>query len=495
MADPKRFDQLINGKWVSSSDASTIESENPYTGRTWAVVPKSTKADAEAAIGAADDAFRTGPWKQMTASDRGKCLLRLADLVLKNCESLSEAETADNGKLIVEMSTQVQYLAEWFRYFGGLADKIEGRVLPIDKVGMFTYTRLVPLGVVTAITPWNSPLLLATWKLAPALAAGNTVVWKPSEFSSVSALLFGRLFAEAGFPDGVVNIVTGYGHEIGDTLVSHPKVAKVAFTGGDSTGQRVYERAAREIKEVTLELGGKSANIVFADADLDNAVRGVISGIFAASGQTCIAGSRALVQRSVYDEFVTKLVSFAQTAKIGDPALKQTQVGPITTDAQFEKILDYVSIARAEGATCALGGKVAHGKHLGAGRFVEPTIFTEVSPDMRIAQEEVFGPVLAIIPFETEEDAVKIANGTQYGLAAGIWTSSLQRALDLPEQLEAGTVWVNTYRAVSFMAPFGGFKRSGIGRENGMEAINQYLQTQTVWIDTTGETANPFVVR
>ncbi len=495
MTDQERFDQLIDGKWVPSSDGGTIESENPYTGRTWATVPKSTKSDVEAAISAADAAYRRGPWKDMTASDRGKCLLRLADLILENCDRLSDAETADNGKLIVEMSTQVRYLAEWFRYFGGLADKIEGRVLPIDKAGMFTYTRRVPLGVVAAITPWNSPLLLATWKLAPALAAGNTVVWKPSEFSSVSALLFGRLFAEAGFPDGAVNIVTGYGHEIGDVLVTHPKVAKVAFTGGDATGQRVYESAAREIKEVTLELGGKSANIVFEDADLDNAVKGVISGIFAASGQTCIAGSRALVQRSIYDAFVAKLVSFAETARIGDPALKETQVGPITTDAQFEKILDYVSIGKSEGATCALGGKVASGQNLGAGRFVEPTIFTHVSPSMRIAQEEVFGPVLAIIPFDTEDDAIEIANGTQYGLAAGVWTSSLQRALALPEQLEAGTVWVNTYRAVSFMAPFGGFKRSGIGRENGMEAINQYLQTRTVWIDTTGETANPFVVR
>lgn len=491
----KQFKQLIGDAWCESSEGTWIETENPYTGRVWAKIPRATVADVNAAISAARTTFFSTAWKSMFPSERGKLLVRLADLILENQVELASAETADNGKLIVEMSTQVKYLAEWFRYFGGLADKIEGRVLPIDKTGMLTYTRQVPLGVIAAITPWNSPLLLATWKLAPALAAGNTIVWKPSEFSSVSALIFGQLFKEAGFPDGAVNIVTGYGHEIGDALVQHDDVSKVAFTGGDATGQRVYESAAKGIKEVTLELGGKSANIVFGDANIDNAVKGVISGIFAASGQTCIAGSRALVHRSIYDEFVSKLVDFAKAAKIGDPSDVATQVGPITTGAQFNKVMDYISIGKGEGATCALGGKAATGSELDGGRFVEPTVFIDVAPDMRIANEEIFGPVLAVIPFDSDEEAVQIANDTQYGLAAGIWTSSLQRALALPEHLEAGTVWVNTYRAVSFMAPFGGFKRSGIGRENGIEAINQYLQTRTVWIDTTGETANPFVVR
>jgi aldehyde dehydrogenase (NAD+) len=393
------------------------------------------------------------------------------------------------------MRAQLRYLPQWFRYFGGLADKVEGRVIPIDKPGVFNFTREEPFGVVAAITPWNSPLLLAAWKLAPALAAGNTVVWKPSEFSSVSALEFGRLFEEAGFPPGVVNVVTGFGGEIGDALVTHAKVAKVAFTGGDRTGAVVYSSAARSIKPVTLELGGKSANIVFDDAVLDDAVKGVVSGIFAATGQTCIAGSRALIQRKVYDQFTERLLALARTAKMGDPLDDATQVGPITTRPQFGKVLEYIEIAKGEGASCALGGGPARRPECGEGWFVEPTIFTGVRPEMRIAQEEVFGPVLGIIPFDDEEEAVAIANGTLYGLAAGVWTQSIRRALTMAEQLEAGTVWVNTYRAVSYMSPFGGYKRSGIGRESGQSAIREYLQEKSVWIDISGTVPNPFVLR
>jgi aldehyde dehydrogenase (NAD+) len=360
---------------------------------------------------------------------------------------------------------------------------------------VFNFTREEPFGVVAAITPWNSPLLLAAWKLAPALAAGNTVVWKPSEFSSVSALEFGRLFAEAGLPPGVVNIVTGFGSEIGDALVTHPKVAKIAFTGGDRTGAAVYASAARSIKPVTLELGGKSANIVFDDAPLDDAVKGVVSGIFAATGQTCIAGSRALIQRKVVDEFTEGLLALARTAKKGDPLDDATQVGPITTRPQFGKVLEYIEIAKGEGASCALGGGPAKRPECGEGWFVEPTIFTGVRPEMRIAQEEVFGPVLGIIPFDDEDEALAIANGTLYGLAAGVWTQSIRRALSMSEQLEAGTVWVNTYRAVSYMSPFGGYKRSGIGRESGQSAIREYLQEKSVWIDISGNVPNPFVLR
>jgi len=389
----------------------------------------------------------------------------------------------------------LNYIPQWFHYFGGLADKIEGRVIPIDKPGMFNFTREEPLGVVAAITPWNSPLLLAAWKLAPALAAGNTVVWKPSEFSSVSALEFGDLFARAGFPPGVVNIVTGYGSEVGEPLITHPDVAKVAFTGGDRTGEHVYQLAARGIKHVTLELGGKSANIVFDDADLDAAVNGVVSGIFAATGQTCIAGSRALIQRSIHDAFVERLLALAKTARMGDPQDLATQVGPITTQPQYQKVLDYIRIAKDEGAVCRLGGEPARRPECGSGWFIEPTIFTGVTPRMRIAREEVFGPVLSIIPFDDEDDAIRIANDTVYGLAAGVWTTSIRRALLAPERLEAGTVWVNTYRAVSYLSPFGGYKRSGIGRESGIDAIREYLQTKSVWIDISGNSPNPFVLR
>jgi (Z)-2-((N-methylformamido)methylene)-5-hydroxybutyrolactone dehydrogenase len=495
MSELKKYRMLAGGQWVEPASGAWFESVNPYTAQPWALVPRGTKDDVDRTVAAAKSAFYDGEWRKLTASTRGDLLRRLADLIAAEADRLAEIETTDNGKLIAEMRGQLKYIPQWFHYFGGLADKIEGRVIPIDKPGVFNFTREEPLGVVAAITPWNSPLLLATWKLAPALAAGNTVVWKPSEFSSVSALAFGELFERAGIPPGVVNIVTGFGNEVGEPLITHPDVAKIAFTGGDRTGEHVYGLAARGIKHITLELGGKSANIVFDDADLDQAVKGVVSGIFAATGQTCIAGSRALIHRPVLDEFVDKLLALAKTAKMGDPLDTGTQVGPITTRPQFEKVLDYIRIAKEEGAVCRLGGAPAQRPECGTGWFVEPTIFTEVKPDMRIAQEEVFGPVLSIIPFDSEDEAVRIANGTIYGLAAGVWTKSIRRALAMSERLEAGTIWVNTYRAVSYMSPFGGYKRSGIGRESGAEAIREYLQTKSVWIDIAGNAPNPFVMR
>ena len=490
----QKHQMLIAGQWVDPAGGEWFDSENPFTGEAWAQVPRGGPQDVERAVEAAWAAFR-GPWRGLTASARGAILRRFADLVAENAERLAELEVRDNGKLITEMRGQLRYIPQWFHYFGGLADKIEGRVIPIDKPGVFNFTRSEPLGVIAAITPWNSPLMLATWKLAPALAAGNTVVWKPSEFSSVSAFAFGELFEQAGFPPGVVNIVTGFGGEIGEALVTHPKVAKVAFTGGDATGQRVYEMAARGIKRVTLELGGKSANIVFDDAELDNAVKGAVSGIFAATGQTCIAGSRLLVQRPIHDEFVRRLLELARTARMGNPLDETTQVGPITTRPQQKKVLEYIDIAKGEGAECVLGGGPARRPECGSGWFVEPTIFTGVDPGMRIAQEEVFGPVLSVIPFDTEDEAVAIANDTLFGLAAGVWTTSIKRALKMSERLEAGTVWVNTYRAVSYMSPFGGYKRSGIGRESGLSAIREYLQEKSVWIDINDEVPNPFVMR
>jgi (Z)-2-((N-methylformamido)methylene)-5-hydroxybutyrolactone dehydrogenase len=351
------------------------------------------------------------------------------------------------------------------------------------------------VGVVAALVPWNSPLLLTAWKLAPALAAGNTVVLKPSEYASVSTLAFVDLIEEAGFPPGVVNVVTGLGPEAGVPLVEHPLVAKVAFTGSDATGQRVYEAAARGLKRVSLELGGKSPNIVFDDAEMDNAVKGVVSGIFAATGQTCIAGSRLLVQRSVHDAFLERLVTFARTARMGNPMDSGTQIGPVTNRPQLEKILQYLDIARGEGATAVLGGARATRPECGTGWFVEPTIFAGVRNDMRIAQEEVFGPVLAVIPFDDEEDAIAIGNDVAYGLAAGVWTQSMRRALTMAERLQAGTVWINTYRAVSYLSPFGGYKRSGLGRESGQEMIREYLQVKSVWISTAADVPNPFVQR
>lgn len=491
----KKHKMLIGGKWVEPSTGNWFESVNPYTAKPWALIPRGAKEDIDRAVAAARAAYYDPSWRNMTATARGHLLRKLADLIEGEAERLGQIETTDNGKLIAEMGGQVRYVPQWFHYFGGLADKIEGRVIPIDKPGAFNFTREEPLGVVAAITPWNSPLLLATWKLAPALAAGNTVVWKPSEFASVSALEFGQLFERAGFPPGVVNIVTGFGNEVGEALVTHKDVAKVAFTGGDKTGEHVYSLAARSIKRVTLELGGKSANVVFDDAELDEAVKGAVSGIFAATGQTCIAGSRLLIHRPICDQFVEKLLAMAKTAKMGNPLDPNTQIGPITTQPQYQKVLDYIRIAKEEGAVCQLGGGPAKRPECGNGWFVEPTIFTGVRPNMRIAQEEVFGPVLSIIPFDEEEEAIRIANDTMYGLAAGVWTTSIRRALMMSERLEAGMVWVNTYRAVSYMSPFGGYKRSGIGRESGLDAIREYLQTKSVWIDTIGKSPNPFIMR
>ncbi|WP_246113492.1 aldehyde dehydrogenase [Streptomyces montanus] len=366
---------------------------------------------------------------------------------------------------------------------------------PLDKKGYFTYTKKEPVGVVAVITPWNSPLLLLAWKIAPALAAGCTVVIKPSEFTSASTVELVRLFHEAGLPPGVVNVVTGFGKDVGATLVEHPLVRKITFTGSDATGRHINQAAARDFKHVSLELGGKSPNIVFADADLEAAVNGAVSGIFAATGQTCIAGSRLLVQESVHDELVGRVVELARTARMGDPMDEGTQVGPITTPAQYAKVLGYVDIAQREGAELALGGKPAARPECGSGWFVEPTIFTGVRNRMRIAQEEVFGPVLAVIPFTDEDEAVALANDSRYGLGAGVWTSDIGRAFRMADHIRSGTVWVNTYRAVSYLAPFGGFKDSGIGRENGIAAVTAYLEDKSVWINTGAPTGNPFVLR
>ena len=429
----------------------------------------------------------------MTATRRGQLLRRLADLVIEHAPRLAEIEQRDNGKLSSEVVAQVRYMGEYFHYYAGLADKVESKVIPTDKAGVFTFTRYEAKGVVAIITPWNSPLTLTSWKLAPALAAGCTAVVKPSEFTSASMLEFAALFEQAGFPPGVVNVVTGFGAEVGEPLVSHPDVAHIGFTGGELAGKRIYEAAARNLKTVTLELGGKSPNIIFDDADLDQAVKGVVSGIFAASGQSCQAGSRVLVQEGIHDELIRRLVDFVGKARLGDPTLPDTQIGPISTRPQFEKILDYIRIAREEGARCVLGGK-ARGD-LGAGQFIEPTIFTGVDNRMRIAQEEVFGPVLCVIPFKDEADAIRIGNDILYGLAGAVWTRSLHRALYVTERLKAGTVWVNNYRATSFTTPFGGYKRSGIGRESGSDAIHEYLDTKSVWVSTDLDVPNPFIRR
>ena len=493
--DLVRFRNLLAGSARNATGGEWLESLDPATGEAWALVPRCTATDVDAAVEAAHAAFRSPEWGGLTATARGALLYRFADILAEEAERLAQLETQDNGKLIAEMRAQLGNLPAYYRYFAGLADKIEGHVLPIDKPSMHAFTRREPLGVIACITPWNSPLLLLAWKLAPLLAAGNTAVIKPSEHASCSTLAFVELFERAGFPAGVVNTVTGLPQECGEPLVKHPDIAKVAFTGGEPGGIAVYRSAAENLKKVTLELGGKSPNIIFGDADLERAVYGAVSGIFAASGQTCIAGSRLLVQRAVHDEVVERLVALAGTARIGDPKLADTQVGPVTTLAQRGKVLDHIAGARQSGAECVLGGGLPTIPGLEGGWFVQPTVFTGVTNQMPIARDEVFGPVLAVIPFDDEEEALSIANDSPYGLAAGVWTQDIGRAIRMSERVEAGTVWVNTYRAVSFMAPFGGMKRSGIGRENGQEAMDEYLQTKSVWIDLGSPVSNPFVIR
>jgi aldehyde dehydrogenase (NAD+) len=486
---------FIGGQWVEPASGEYFETDNPYTGRPWALIPRGSRQDVEHAVQAAYSAFTSGDWPKLYPSQRGALLRKLAELVAAHAAELAEVEVRDNGKLLAEMGGQTAYMAQWLHYYAGLADKIEGSVIPVDKASMFNFTRHEPLGVIGAIVPWNSPLLLATWKMAPALAAGNTMVIKPSEYTSASALEMMKLVEQAGFPPGVVNIVTGFGADVGVPLVEHPRVAKIAFTGSDATGQKIYEAAARGVKRVTMELGGKSPHIVFDDADLENAAKGVISGILAATGQTCVAGSRLLVQQSVHDQFVDTIVGMFKTARMGNPMQAETQVGPISNRPQLEKILQYIDIAKGEGARVAIGGARASRPECGDGWFVEPTIFTGVSNRMRIAQEEVFGPVMAVIPFKDEDEAIAIGNDVVYGLAAGVWTQSIRRALLMAERLQAGTVWVNTYRTNSYMSPFGGYKRSGFGREGGQEMIYEYLQTKSVWISTATEQPNPFVQR
>ena len=492
----KRYQHFIDGAYVDPVRGQFFESLDPYRAEVWAEMPRGTAADVDRAVAAAKRAMTTGPWATMSASARGKLMRRLGDLVAENAERLAEIEVRDNGKLFSEMAGQLKYHPEWWYYFAGLADKIEGSVIPIDKPDHLAFTDHEPVGVVGAITAWNSPLLFIAWKCAPALAAGCSVVVKPSEFTSASTLEYAELTREAGIPDGVFNVVAGLGAEAGAALVDHPDVAKITFTGSDRTGAMIYAQAAKSIKRVSLELGGKSPNIIFDDANLDAACAGAVSGIFAATGQTCIAGSRLLVQNSIRDEVSARLVEMARTARIGDPMKPETNIGPVTTQPQYQKICDYIEIAQSEGAELLFGGGTPTGEEILGGQFVEPTIFSGVENSMRIAQEEVFGPVLSIIGFDDEDEAVEIGNDIAYGLAAGVWTQNIGRAVRMSKALKAGTVWVNTYRAVSYMMPFGGVKRSGIGRESGIESIRDYLATKSVWINTSDAApGNPFVLR
>ncbi|MFB6205629.1 MAG: aldehyde dehydrogenase [Haloglomus sp.] len=492
MVDADSYRLFIDGRFVESSGRERIDVEYPYDGTVWASVPAGTPEDVDAAVGAARDAAET--WRETTLSERRSVLESIADALDDHAEELAELETRQNGKLIREMRGQMEVIGEWYRYYGSLAESERGGVVPTEKKEgeMFNYVKSEPYGVVGAITPWNSPLLLTAWKLAPALATGNTFVHKPSEQTPVSALRFAEILAgETELPDGVYNVVTGAG-ETGAALTEHDGVDKLAFTGSTATGREIGETAGRNLTPVSLELGGKSPNVIFPSADLDNAINGVVKGIFAATGQTCLAGSRVLVHEDVYDEFVDRLTDRAADVELGDPMEESTEMGPVAFRDQWEKVRHYIDVGRQEGAEITYGGDQP--SDLPGDCFIQPTVLVDVENDMTVAREEIFGPVASVIPVADEEAAVETANDTPYGLAAGVWTEDMRQAHRVADDIEAGTIWVNEYRVVSRLSPFGGFKDSGIGRENGREALDEYQQTKSVWIDLSGDVDDPFTI-
>ncbi|HWR13654.1 MAG TPA: betaine-aldehyde dehydrogenase [Terriglobales bacterium] len=473
---------LINGEWTNSSHHQTFDSINPATGEVITQIASAGPEDVDRAVKAARAVFDdpNSKWRRMSASERGKVLWRIAELVDQNIEELAELETLDNGKPIFESRyVDMPMVADVFRYYAGLATKIHGETVNTNE-NAFTYTLREPVGVVGAIIPWNFPLLLASWKLGPALACGNTVVLKPAEQTPLTALRFGQLALEAGLPAGVLNIITG-GPEAGAALVRHPQVDKIAFTGSTAVGKEIMKSASDTLKRVTLELGGKSPNIVFADSDIDNAVKGAINGIFYGKGEVCNAGSRLFVERSLHDQFVEKLIERTKKLRPGDPFDPKTRLGAIVSEKQMQTVMSYIEAGKKDGAQVLAGGnRVSVGD--ANGYFIEPTIFGGVKNDMRIAQEEIFGPVLATLTFDDVDEVAALANQNVYGLAAAIWTKDIKRAHALSKRLRAGTVWINTYGLMDAALPFGGYKQSGFGRELGIHAVEHYTELKTVWL-------------
>ncbi len=494
MSGLQRFQHYIDGEFSDAEDGRTFESIDPATEKPWALMPEARETDVDRAVAAARRALKSGPWATMTATERGRLLYRLGDLLTEKAAMFAEIETRDTGKIIRETTGQAAYMGSFYRYYGGLADKIEGSTLPVDKPDMIAMTVREPIGVVAGVVPWNSQLFLSATKIAPALAAGNTIVIKASEMGPAPMLAFAKLVEEVGFPPGVINIVTGFGDTCGRALTAHPDVARVAFTGGPGTARHVIRNSAENFALVSLELGGKSPVLVFGDADIDSAANAITAGIFGAAGQSCVAGSRLIVQEDVAETLVAQLAEKAGRIRIGNPMLQETEIGPLCTQAQRDHIESALADTLAAGGELVCGGARPEG--LETGYYFQPTIVRCPASGVRTLEEELFGPVLSVRTFKTEDEALAIANDSRFGLAGGIFTKDIARAMRLARAIESGIAWVNTYRVVSPVAPFGGYKQSGNGREGGQAMIEDYTRTKTIWINTSdAPIGDPFVMR
>ena len=482
MSEIKNFKMYINGEWVESSSGKKIETLNPETNKVWATVPEASEADVDKAVKAAQKAF-DGSWSKLHPRERAKFLRNIAEQLRSNAEHLGKIETIDTGKLFKEIKTQATYIAEYYDYYAGLADKVEGTVVPIDKPNMQVTTTRIPIGVIAAIIPWNSQMLLTAVKLAPALAMGNTVVIKASELAPVTLLEFAKLIENAGLPKGVVNVITGLGEPCGRALTTHDLVEKIAFTGGPETARHIIRNSADNLSQVSLELGGKSPVVLFNDADQENALNGITAGIFAASGQSCIAGSRLYIQSKIYDEFLDKLVKKAEGIKLGSPMDPDTQMGPLNSFKQLEIIEKNIKATVEQGGKIRCGGKRSTISN--EGYYFPATIIECENHNLPTAENELFGPVLSVMKFESEEEAIHQMNDNQYGLSSGIYTTNLGRAMRVSKAVRAGIVFVNTYRLISPSAPFGGIKDSGYGKEAGIESIKEYTRIKTTWFNSS----------